>query len=103
MELESSMNSYLSQFEELKQRAGDAGIAAAILHELAKDRRAMLIRAERAFEARRSGSGGAAENEAASAKQREYLKDLGVSVPEGLSRVAASRLISEALAAQDAE
>jgi len=96
------MNSYLSQFEELKQRAGDAGVAAAIMHELAKDRRAMLIRAERAFEARRGGSSGAAESEAASAKQRQFLRKLGVSVPEGLSRAAASRLIDETLAAQAA-
>lgn len=104
VDYESSMNGYVSRFEELKRLAGDPQVAAAILAELGKDRRAMMIRAERAFESRRGGSsaGRASESELATARQREFLKKLSVSVPEGLSKAAASRLIDEALAAQEA-
>jgi hypothetical protein len=80
---------------ELRDKLGDAQLAASVMHELAKDRRMDLIRAER-FGG--SSNGGAGNGDGPSEKQLAYLQDLGVAVPSNCTRQQASQLIDEAVA-----
>ena len=76
------MEKYVELLSELEERAGSEPAAIAILQEMGKDRRNGA--------ARRNGNGEATE------KQLAYLKDLGVEVSPGISKLEASRLIDEA-------
>jgi hypothetical protein len=96
-ESQSTLEAYASQFHTLKQRVGDAGAATAILQEVARDRRAQQIRAEK--QVGRTELNG----EPATAKQREFLKDLKINIPQGLTKQAASALIDEGIAKRVAE
>lgn len=63
-------------------------IAIAVLGEYGKDRRTEML------QARNGNSNGS--NQKPTEKQISYLKRLGIEVPEGISRIDASRLIDEA-------
>ena len=97
MEAQNTLDAYTSLFHTLKQRVGDAGAATAIMQEVARDRRAQQIRDER--QARQEK----AEGEAATQKQIEFLKDLKMDIPQGLTKQAASALIDEGRARRLAE
>ena len=90
-ETNAKLERYLSTFEQLKKKTGDEHTALSILQEIAKDNRMQQVRAERQ----------AGENEAATKKQLEYLKDLGVNVKPGLTKAEASALIDEAVERED--
>jgi len=85
---------YLEAFEEIKNRTnGDEILARTVLQEAAKDRRMDEMREER-----RERNG-----EAATTKQLEYLKRLGVDYPPGITKKQASVLIDNALDGTDNE
>lgn len=106
---------YIELFEALRNRVGDDQIAIGIMHEVSKDRRAAQIRAERQAMLREYGSkpsGDAegeqrasreAKNRAASSKQIEYLRKLGVQPTVNMSSFEASQAIDEALARRHIE
>lgn len=94
-----TLDAYVMAFDEIKGVVKNDNVAAVILQEVARDRRAQQIRDERMMV--RSGNGSVerpfreaqAKNEPATRKQLDFLKDLGVHAPAGLSRQAASELI----------
>lgn len=94
---QTTLEAYSSLFDMLKQRVGDAVAATAILQEVARDRRAQQIRDDRqAQQAQENG-------EPATQKQLEFLKDLKMDIPQGLTKQAASALIDEGRARRLAE
>ena len=95
-----NMEGYIEQFDAIKGRVGDEQVAAVILEQIAKDRRTERIAETRngnrpngKTNSHRAESNG---SEPASQKQREYLKDLGVTVPKVLTKYEASKLIDKA-------
>ena len=94
---QSTLEAYASQFHALKERVGDASAATAVLQEVARDRRAEQIRAEK--QAGRAEQNG----EPATQKQLEFLKDLKMDIPQGLTKQAASLLIDQRRAKRVAE
>ncbi len=96
-ETQTTLEGYTSLFHTLKQRVGDAVAATAILQEVARDRRAHQIRAERQAER------GEQDSESATQKQIEFLKNLKMDIPQGLTKQAASALIDEGRARRLAE
>jgi len=86
-EIQKRLNLYLEALEEARKRVGDEQVAIAIIHEVAKDVRMERMRMERE----------ASNGQPATPKQLEYLKSLGVSAPEGVTKKEASRMIDEAL------
>lgn len=102
---------YIELFSELRNRVGDDAVALGIMHEVAKDRRGALMRAERQarlddFE-QESGDDEAEDqpserpnsrNRPASAKQIEYIRKLGGAPGVNLSSYEASEMIDQLLA-----
>jgi hypothetical protein len=82
---------YINLYGEIRKKTGDDRVAQAILAEVAKDRRMQEMREER--EAR--------NGELATAKQLQYLENLGVKVKPGLTKKEASALIDEAVEKED--
>lgn len=98
-ETQSTLEGYTSLFHTLKQRVGDAVAATAILQEVARDRRAQQIREERKAGREREEE----DSEPATQKQLEFLKDLKMDIPQGLTKQAASALIDQGKAKRLAE
>ena len=102
----SKLNAYIDTLDWIKERVNDEQTAAVILEQIAKDQRTERIAAIRngnGANGARSNGNVARTNDtensnggAATQKQREYLKDLGVKVPKGLTKHEASQLIEEA-------
>lgn len=92
---------YLNEYTAIRDAVGDDRVASVILQEIAKDRRTETIHAERQARRGRQGSNGAnganAGSEPASPKQVDFLTALGMAVPAGLTRQAASELIGRGL------
>ena len=78
---------YIALFDEIKKRVGDERIAQTILSEVNKDRRMSVMKEEREEK----------NGEPATAKQLQYLKNLGVETTPGLTKKQASILIDNAL------
>ena len=101
---------YIELFDALRGRVGDDQVALAIMAEMARDRRMSIIQAERQsrLEDFESGPGEQAneqpgerpnpKNRAASAKQVDYLRKLGITPIVNMSSFEASQAIDEALA-----
>lgn len=92
-EIQGKLSFYVDAFEEAKRQVGDAHVAAVLVQELAKDARMNQIQKDR-----QSFNEGAATN-----KQIEYLRKLGVQIPLGLNKKEASEMIDGALAEEKAE
>jgi len=92
-----NMQGYIDLYVELQNKLGDEHIAMLILEQVAKDARMNAIAA-------RDNSNGESNGEShpATEKQIGFLKRLGVSVPVGLSKREASRMIDEAQIAKAA-
>ena len=85
---------YGDLFVALRERVNDDAVALAVMHELSKDRRMDIIRAER-------GANGRTQNDGlVTVKQKAYLKQLGVTISPGLTKAAASELIDQAVTEQ---
>lgn len=89
-EMQGKLDFYLEAFQAAKQRVNSDQVASVIVQELAKDAR---MAQQRAHE---SG-----QSESATSKQVEYLKKLGVTIPVGLTKQAASGMIDSALAREN--
>ena len=91
---------YLDAFEVIKQKVGDAGIAATLVEQIGKDLRVQAMAANGNSFARNSGwkSAPVHGDEPATTGQLGYLRSLGVNVPAGLNKRNASELIDQALA-----
>jgi len=83
-----NVEKYLELFQEIRNKVGDDVVARTVMQEVAKDRRMEEIREEREL---RNG-------EPATAKQLQYLKNLGVAITPGLTKKQASLLIDNAIA-----
>jgi hypothetical protein len=95
-----TLEEYAELFNKIKARTGDSTAAGVILQEMARD-----ARGERARRERQAGKGLARDpigNEPATAKQCDWLEDLGVLVPRDCTKAQASELIGQALAREAA-
>jgi hypothetical protein len=94
---DSKVQEYLELLEEIRSKVDDQMVAVELLREVAKDRRMEQIKAERKglIEVSHDDNG---NGQPATLKQKEYLLDLGVKIPQKLSKQKASELLEEALA-----
>ena len=86
---------YLELFEEVRQKVNDESTAVALVQEIGKDGR---VEKMRGFPETTVASFDANGEPLATSKQIGFLRRLGVNVPEGLSKLEASRLIDDAQA-----
>ena len=84
--IQAKVDHYLELLEQLKGKVSDEGSAVRILGEIAKDERMSQMREERE----------SMNGEAATTKQLQYLRTLGVEIAPGLTKKQASRLIDNA-------
>jgi hypothetical protein len=87
-ETQQRMDGYLALFAALSEKIDNDAVAIAILQELSKDRRSQQMQGERTEK----------DGKPATAKQKDYLRKLGIKFPENISKVEASALIDEGLA-----
>ena len=88
-EKQSTLENYTAVFSKIKENVKDEQAAALILQEVARDQRAQQMRAERQAERQKR------DGEPATQKQREFLQDLEMPIPEGLTKQEASALIDK--------
>jgi hypothetical protein len=81
---------YLSLFDEIMRKVNDNDVALVVIHEVGKDGRLQVIQSSRGS----SGNQNVSETQA-SGKRKSYLRRLGVSFDESISKAEASRLIDE--------
>jgi hypothetical protein len=86
-ETQQKMESYLSLFAAISEKINNDAVAIAIMQEVSKDRRSLQMQGERTEK----------DGRPATAKQKDYLKKLGIKFPENISKVEASALIDEGL------
>jgi hypothetical protein len=94
-EMQTQLAAYVDLYDTVKQRVKDDAVATAILQELARDARGNAIRAERA---ERQAGRDTGHGDAATRKQLDWLRDLGVQIPQNLTKAQASSLLDEVLA-----
>jgi len=87
-EIHRSLNSYVALFELISGKVNDDAATVAILQEMAKDRRARQMRAER--EARNI--------QPATERQKRFMKKLGIKFPNTVTKKEASVVIDEEFA-----
>ncbi len=98
-----TLDKYLELFEAAKERVGDQFLAMSLVQEISRDRRGEQVRAERAARSvTRLSPREAVGSQPASQKQRDWLRDLGIYIPQNCTRTRASELLTEALATQAA-
>lgn len=87
-ETQQRIGGYLALFGAIAEKIDNDAVAIAILQEVSKDRRSQQMQGERSEK----------DNRPATAKQKDYLRKLGIAFPENLSKAEASALIDEGLA-----
>jgi hypothetical protein len=87
-ETQQRMEDYLALFAAISEKIDNDPVAIAIMQEVSKDRRSQLMQGERTEK----------EGRPATAKQKDYLRKLGIKFPENLTKAEASALIDEGLA-----
>lgn len=107
MDTQERLDMYLELFESVREKVGDQSVAAAIVDQIGKDMRVERRRADRdARHAARAVSGEvprvAGGDTPATAKQLDWLRDLGVRVPQNLTKARASEMLDETLTKQAA-
>ncbi len=85
--IQAKLESYIEFFDIAKQKVGDEAVALTLLQELSKDRR--MEEMKQHLEAK--------NGEAATEKQKRFMKKLGINFPATLSKREASMLIDEEL------
>jgi hypothetical protein len=78
---------YLEVFNEIKKKTDDSTVAIALLSEICKDRRMQEIKEQKE----------ANNNESATERQKRFMKNLGIKIPQGVTKKEASMLIDEEL------
>lgn len=96
-EMQSNLDMYTKVFNQIKENVKDEQVAAVILQEVARDRRVQQNRAERQAEQEKLA------REPATPRQLEFLRNLGMTIPAGLTKQEASLLIDEGRAKRLAE
>jgi len=86
------MESYIETYNKVLNEVGDKDSAIAILHEIGKDKRAALMRAEKPTQWLAKETG----DYPATPKQIAYLERMNEKVPENLTKAQASELIDSA-------
>ena len=81
-EMKKSIGQYVELYDAIQEKTGSDEISIAILHEIGKDKRSRIM-AE------------ASDDEAATQKQKEYMKDLGVEFEDSITKKEASNLIEQ--------
>ena len=102
---QTQVNSYVELFKQIKEEVGDSQIAAQLVEQIGKDRRTAILRGfERVSSSKSSfaenGKGNDKDEQEATPKQLGYLRQLGMEIPENLSKKQASEMIDQALAGQ---
>jgi hypothetical protein len=87
VDIRSKVKKYIELLETIKEQTGDDAVAAAVFHEVMKD-----IRSENSSSPKKVYN----SDSPATDKQIEYLKKLGVQIPEHVTRQQASDLIDHA-------
>lgn len=82
--LTAKVEKYLALFEEIRKRTSDDRVAQAILVEVAKDRRMDEMKEERE----------AGNTEPATPKQLQFMRELYIDIPGGVTKKQASELIT---------
>ena len=88
IDIQSRVEEFACLFDQIKQRFSEDTAAIAVLQEIKKDMRMSNIQYQRANN----------KTAPATEKQLGYLKTLGVTVPEGVTKQQASKLIEDAKA-----
>jgi hypothetical protein len=88
IETHQSLNGYVALFDLISERMEDVTVAIAILQEMSKDRRSQQMHEEQETK----------NSEAATERQKKFMKKLGIKYPENVTKVEASTLIDEELA-----
>lgn len=94
-DLRGRVTEYLELYKEIRAKTQDERAAWTILQEVSKDMRTSQIREER--------QNGESNIQGATPKQVQYLKNLGVDIPAGLTKQEASAMIDEAKARESEE
>jgi len=87
-ETQQRVSGYLALFSAISEKIDNDAVAIAILQEVSKDRRSQQMQGERTEK----------DGRPATAKQKDYLRKLGVTFPEDISKAEASALIDAGLA-----
>ncbi len=85
-ETQRNLNSYIELFDAISEKTESGSAAIAILQEICKDRRSRQISGERAEKA---------NGEPATARQKGFMKRLGIEFPANITKAEASALIDE--------
>ena len=85
------LGSYIELYDEIREKTESDSAAVAILQEMGKDRRSNQIREEKAT----------VNHERATEKQKRFMKWLGISFPEGVTKKEASILLDRELKTVD--
>jgi hypothetical protein len=86
-ETQQRVSGYLALFGAIAEKVENDAVAIAILQEVSKDRRSLQMQGERSEK----------DNRPATAKQKDYLRKLGIAFREDISKAEASALIDEGL------
>lgn len=97
-EIEAKASEYIELLNYFETRVGSQEVAAHLVGQIGKDTRAAMISSER-----RNNlfvNGGRAKGPPVTKDQINYMKDLGLVIPDGLTKKEASSMLDEALAAK---
>jgi hypothetical protein len=98
-ETNGKLTEYLDLVKNIKRQVNEPELVAALVTEISKDRRVQEMRAERkAFVEVSHDNGDNGNDLPATVKQKEFLLDLNVAIPKGLTKRQASELLEQALA-----
>ncbi len=81
-EMKKSISQYIELYDAIQESTPSEEVAVAILHEIGKDKRSKILN-------------GSKDDESATEKQKNYLKDLGVEFDDSITRKEASDKIAE--------
>lgn len=98
-QLQERMAHYLDLFEEVRNRTSSDAAAASIINQIGKDTRMQAIMDERR---NTPGSMNGNGDVPATTKQLSFMRQLGLDVPAGLTKKAASELIDAEKERRDA-
>ncbi len=94
MKMNERLEEYLELFETVKARVGDGQVACEIVNQVGKDSRCAQMAGRPSSAANTTVDG---DDSTATMKQIGYLKTLGVTIPEGVTKREASELIDQAM------
>jgi hypothetical protein len=85
-ETQRKLDGYIALFDAISEKTDSDAVAITILQEMSKDRRSRQMSGERAEKT---------NGEPATARQKGFMKRLGIEFPENITKAEASALIDE--------